>query len=256
MLKIIKSIAEWQQWRQSFNNQHMSIGFVPTMGNLHQGHLELVKRAQDDNDLVVVSIFVNPTQFNNPDDLQKYPRTLQQDLEQLKALDVDMVFIPAIQDMYPLEYRYQIKEVKFSQKMEGQHRPGHFDGVLTVVLKLLNLVQPQRVYFGEKDYQQYQLIKDMVSALFLPIEVIACPIVRDAHGLALSSRNNRLSQQGLDSAREFAQLLSQQSRSIEATRSSLKEAGYQIDYVEDYQGRRYAAVFVDDVRLIDNIEIE
>ncbi len=255
MLKIIKSVTEWQQWRQGFNAQHMSIGFVPTMGNLHQGHLELVKQAQAENDFVVVSIFVNPTQFNNPDDLQKYPRTLQRDLDQLKAMGVDRVFIPAIQDMYPLEYRYQVKEVKLSQQMEGQHRAGHFDGVLTVVLKLLNLVQPQRVYFGEKDYQQYQLIKDMVSALFLPIEVIACPIVRDAYGLALSSRNNRLSEEGVKKAREFASQLSQ-AVSAEVVANQLKDAGYQIDYVEDYQGRRYAAVYVEDVRLIDNIEIE
>ncbi|MDF1653709.1 MAG: pantoate--beta-alanine ligase [Coxiellaceae bacterium] len=254
MPKIIKSISEWQQWRQSFNTQHMSIGFVPTMGNLHQGHLELVKQAQAENDFVVVSIFVNPTQFNNPDDLQKYPRSLQQDLAHLKALDVDMVFVPAIQDMYPLEYRYQLKEVKLSHIMEGQHRPGHFDGVLTVVLKLLNLVQPQRVYLGEKDYQQYQLIKDMVKALFLPIDVIACPIVRDEHGLALSSRNNRLSEQGIKKAREFAgRLMQGDAASVKAV---LEQAGYSIDYIEDYQGRRYAAVYVEDVRLIDNVEIK
>lgn len=255
MLKAIKSVAQWQQWRQGFNGQQLSLGFVPTMGNLHDGHLQLVEQAKAENDFVVVSIFVNPTQFNNPDDLHKYPRTLQQDIDKLRKAGVDRVFVPTIQEMYPLEYRYQMKEVTFSREMEGQHRPGHFDGVLTVVLKLLNLVQPHRVYLGEKDYQQLQLIRDMVQALFIPVEVVGCPISRDEQGLALSSRNNLLSEEGLNRARQFAELLANGQQANEIA-DKLKVAGYQVDYVQDYQGRRYAAVYVDDVRLIDNVEIK
>lgn len=253
-MKILKSIDEWLSYRASINDQHMAIGFVPTMGHLHAGHLSLIKRAQQSNDMVVVSIFVNPTQFNNPDDLQNYPRSLQEDVAMLRAAGVDAVFVPQIQAMYPLEYRYQVKEMKFSRLMEGEHRAGHFDGVLTVVLKLFNLVRPRQAFFGEKDYQQFQLIKDMAQALFLPVEVIACPIVRDDSGLALSSRNSRLSDAGLDRARQFARLLAE-SGSAEKIRQQLEVAGYTVDYVEDYQGRRYAAVYVDDVRLIDNVEL-
>ncbi len=254
-MKIIKSLEEWQKHRSQINDQHMDIGFVPTMGYLHAGHVSLLQQAKEQSDLVVASIFVNPTQFNNPDDLSKYPRSLDKDIAALRKVGVDAVLVPPIQAMYPMEYRYQVKEAKFSRLMEGQHRTGHFDGVLTVVLKLLNLVRPKRVYFGEKDYQQYLLIKDMVNALFIQTEVIACPIVRDEQGLALSSRNSRLDDAGLERARAFAQLLAD-GEDAATIREQLAQAGYGVDYIEDHLGRRFAAVTVDGVRLIDNIEIE
>lgn len=254
-MKILKTIDEWLSFRASINDQHIGIGFVPTMGHLHAGHLSLIDLAQQENDMVVVSIFVNPTQFNNPDDLQSYPRSLQDDIAKLRSANVDAVFVPQIQAMYPMEYRYQVKEMKFSRLLEGKHRTGHFDGVLTVVLKLFNLVRPRQAFFGEKDYQQYQLIKDMVKALFLPVEVIACPTVRDEAGLALSSRNSRLSDEGVGCARQFAKTLAKSVDSADVIRQQLEAGGYAVDYVEDYQGRRYAAICVGGVRLIDNVEL-
>lgn len=255
MIKIIRSVEEWQKYRASINDRVMDVGFVPTMGNLHEGHLSLLARSAKANDLTVISIFVNPTQFNNPEDLQKYPRTLEQDIQLAAQAGADVVFAPAIGDMYPLEYRYQVKEVKLSRVMEGVHRPGHFDGMLTIVLKLLNLVRPKNAYFGEKDYQQYQLITDMVAALFLPMNVIPCPTIRDQQGLALSSRNGRLSADGIEKARRFASVLGDTQMCAQEQREALLKEGFEVDYIEDHYGRRYGAVFVEEVRLIDNVPL-
>lgn len=255
MMKVVKTIEEWQAYRGSINDQHLTIGFVPTMGFLHAGHRSLFERAREECDIVVASIFVNPTQFNNPDDLKKYPRAMEKDAEILRQCDVDVLFAPQIPMMYPLDYRYQVREVKLSQSMEGQHRPGHFDGVLTVVLKLFNLVRPHSAYFGEKDYQQLSLIRDMAKALFLPINVIGCPTVRDDSGLALSSRNSRLSEDGLRQARQFAETLAL-AEPVDVVKQRLLDMGLEVDYVEEAQGRRFAAVFVEGVRLIDNLTIE
>lgn len=254
-MKCLKTIEALKSYRGAINDRHMAVGFVPTMGSLHQGHLSLIKRSLNDNDITIVSIFVNPTQFNNPDDLKQYPRELEKDMQALRSLDVDAVFLPAIQAMYPMEFRYQLREVKLSLLLEGAHRQGHFDGVLTVVNKLFNLVRPACAYFGEKDYQQYCLIRDMVDALFMPIDVIACETVRDQHGLALSSRNARLSDEGVERARLFARLL-QQSVSCDELRSKLNDQGFDVEYVEQIDGRRYAALNIESVRLIDNMAIE
>lgn len=180
----------------------VQIGFVPTMGALHQGHIALVEQALKENDLVVVSIFINPTQFNNTDDLEKYPRTPESDLKLLKKAKGNLfVYRPLVQDLYDDQVtssHYNFDGLE--HEMEGKHRKGHFDGVGTIVSKLLKIVAPTRAYFGEKDFQQLQIIKKLVAIENLPVEVIGCPIVREANGLAMSSRNKRLNSQELEEA--------------------------------------------------------
>jgi pantoate--beta-alanine ligase len=241
------------QWRDSLS-QSRHVGFVPTMGALHEGHLSLIQKAKRECDPVVVSIFVNPTQFNDPGDLKNYPRPLNEDLEFLKNAGVHAAFVPEGGEMYADRYRFEVLEKDFSRKLCGASRPGHFNGVLTVVLKLLNLVRPHRVYFGEKDYQQLRLIEDMVQALFLPVEVVRCPTVREIDGLAMSSRNRLLS----PAAREIAPLrdrrLSSESE-LPEIRQELEQAGFRVDYLEELDGRRFVAAFLGQVRLIDNVEI-
>jgi pantoate--beta-alanine ligase len=160
------------------------VGFVPTMGALHEGHLSLIRRSVEENDATVVSIFVNPTQFDNGGDLDAYPRTLERDLELVEAAGALYAFTPTAETMYPDGLRTTVQEDELSRTLEGEHRPGHFTGVLTVVNKLFNIVQPDRAYFGQKDYQQCLLVKNMVSDLDLPIDVVMCPIVREEDGLA------------------------------------------------------------------------
>jgi len=246
-------VDEWRALRASANWSGRSIGFVPTMGALHAGHEALLARAQAENERVVLSIFVNPTQFNDPNDLVRYPRTLEADLA-LAAPYVDAVFVPTPEEFYADGYRYRVTETELSRRWEGAHRPGHFDGVLTVVLKLFNVVQPQRAYFGEKDWQQLQLVRGMVRALMLPVEIVACPTVRDADGLALSSRNRRLSPIGRARAAAFPRVL-QTAVDAGAAAAALCEKGFEVDYVEDVEGRRLAAVRIEGVRLIDNMPV-
>lgn len=176
------------------NNKNLTVGLVPTMGALHEGHLSLIQRAKKECDLVVVSVFVNPIQFNNKEDLEKYPRTVEADLEKLAGADTDMVLTPSVEEMYPEPvtdvYHFgQIEEV-----MEGSQRPGHFSGVAVVVRRLFDIVEPQRAYFGEKDFQQIAIIRNLLEQIKYPIELVPCPIVRAEDGLALSSRNMRLSE--------------------------------------------------------------
>jgi pantoate--beta-alanine ligase len=173
------------------------IGFVPTMGALHEGHISLLKQAQENCDVVVVSIFVNPTQFNNPDDLIKYPRTLEADLLLLEANHCDLVFTPTVEEIYPTNYKtIQLDLGILGEVMEGKQRPGHFEGVVNVVNRLFDIIKPHQAFFGLKDFQQVTVIKHLQKALQLPIEIIACETLREPSGLALSSRNMRLSDQG------------------------------------------------------------
>jgi len=169
-----------------------TIGFVPTMGALHQGHLDLMRRAKQENDLLTVSIFVNPIQFNNPDDLEKYPRDLVADMELLEGIDCDILFVPSVTEMYPQEVTKKYNFGLLETVMEGASRPGHFNGVAVVVSKLFNIVIPNKAYFGEKDFQQLAIIKKLVEIEQIPVEIIPCPTVREADGLAMSSRNKRL----------------------------------------------------------------
>lgn len=252
-MKIFHHLPEWQAARSGAAFASQRVGFVPTMGALHAGHRALLERARAENDRVILSIFVNPTQFNDAGDLTRYPRTLEADLALAAGL-VDAVLAPAEEELYPEGYRYRMTEIALSRELEGAHRPGHFDGVLTVVLKLLNLVQPARAYFGEKDWQQLQLIRGMVDALFLPCEIIACATVRDHDGLALSSRNTRLSTQARARAATFPQIMGQAPDAVAAA-SALATAGFEVDYVADREGVRLGAIRLEAVRLIDNVRL-
>ena len=189
-MQVLTTIADLSRWRTS---ARPAIGFVPTMGSLHEGHLSLVRRARVENDKVVVSVFVNPTQFAPNEDFQDYPRDLNHDLGLLEAASVDVVFTPSVDEMYPVGASTMIEVESLSSILEGASRPGHFRGVATVVCKLLHLVQPARAYFGEKDYQQLQVIQRMVLDLGMPVEVIGCPTIREFDALAMSSRNMYLS---------------------------------------------------------------
>ena len=251
MTKVIKTTSEYQNLFQD-KLKNLKIGFVPTMGALHEGHLTLLRKAKQENDVVVASVFVNPTQFNNAEDLKKYPRNIEKDLKMISEIGVDFLFNPEINEMYPDDYKYKVSENSFSKILCGAHRPGHFDGVLSVVMKLFNIVKPTRAYFGEKDYQQLKLIQGMVESFFMDLEVIPVPTVRDEYGLALSSRNERLSEKGIDLARTFAKILKYK-KSIEETKTTLNQKGIEVEYLEEHFGRRFAAVHIEGVRLIDNI---
>jgi pantoate--beta-alanine ligase len=223
------------------------------MGALHDGHASLINRSLKENDRTVVSLFVNPTQFNNPDDFRRYPRTEAGDLAMLNRMKVDFVFIPDYPAVYPDNFSFKVTEHSLSLMMEGTGRPGHFNGVLTVVMKLLNAIRPQRAYFGEKDYQQFLLVKKMAAAFFMDVEIISCPTVRHTDGLAMSSRNVLLSKEDRERAPLFARLL-QSDKSTEQIKAELIQAGFVVDYITEFEGRRYGAVYLGGIRLIDNVE--
>ncbi len=259
-----------------------SIGFVPTMGALHQGHLSLINNSLQENDVTVVSIFVNPTQFNNPDDLAKYPRTLDADVAKIKSISPDViVFAPTVDDMYP--QKTQSEHFDFDgleHQMEGRFRPGHFDGVGTIVKRLFEIVKPTRAYFGEKDFQQLQIVRKLVSKFKIPVQIVGCPIHREPNGLAMSSRNERLSAQQREQA-SFIYKVLQQAKQDFATLSAgrvgerVKKAFennpyFKLEYFEiadvdtlksvarktrNKKYRAFIAVFADDIRLIDTLAL-
>jgi len=254
-MKQFRCLADWRTYRTSLN---LPLGFVPTMGALHEGHLSLLQQSISDNAHTVASIYVNPTQFNKPEDLDTYPRTMEQDLEMLQGAGVDAVLLPSYEELYPDAFRFQVTETELSKRFCGAHRPGHFTGVLSVVLKLLNLTAPSRAYFGEKDYQQLQLIRGMAAAFHLPVEIVGCPTMRESDGLAMSSRNLRLNSEQRKLAPELYRSISAAKDSASAI-AAMERAGFVVDYVEDFtQGgvtRRLAAASLGDVRLIDNVPL-
>lgn len=252
-MRVVTDVDTWSRVRESLGET--SVGFVPTMGALHDGHLALIRRSAMENERTVVSVFVNAPQFNDPADLERYPRSLDDDVRMAADAGADFVFAPTHEAMYGDDFRYRVTECDLSTTLEGEHRPGHFDGVLTVVLKLLNLVRPTRAYFGEKDYQQFLLIRGMAEAFFLATDIVACPTLREADGLALSSRNALLSPQARVLAPRFFELLAG-GGAPDVVRRRLEEAGFEVDYVEDVAGRRYGAVHLGGVRLIDNLSLE
>lgn len=254
MTEIIKSVSAWKEIYRANKYSGKKIGFVPTMGALHKGHASLVERSVKENEITVVSIFVNPTQFNDPKDLQNYPRTFESDLELLKNLKADYLFFPDYLEIYSDNYRYNISENEISKILCGTFRPGHFDGVLTVVMKLLNIVKPTSAYFGEKDFQQFKLIEGMAKAFFLDVEIISCQTLRDNDGLALSSRNTLLSSEERKFALNFPRLL-KSGKTTNEIKNDLESLGFKVDYIEDYAGRRLGAVYVGKVRLIDNVKL-
>lgn len=191
--RVVTRVAEVQQFVRSQQRSGQRVGLVPTMGALHEGHLSLVRRSNEECDATVVTIFVNPLQFGPREDFSKYPRTLERDLELLGPLGVDLVFTPTVEEMYPAGFATNVDVGSVAKPWEGGARPGHFRGVATIVLKLFNAAPADRAYFGQKDYQQALVVRQMVRDLNLPVEIVVCPIVREADGLALSSRNAYLS---------------------------------------------------------------
>ncbi|MBL7006965.1 MAG: pantoate--beta-alanine ligase [Spirochaetia bacterium] len=262
MIQIVSNPLEWQRQINAHRKSGWSIGFVPTMGALHAGHISLMHRSKKENDITCASIFVNPAQFDNSEDLDTYPSncpsTREADIAALKRAGVDMLLYPETGSMYPDNYQYRVLEQELSQKYCGKFRPGHFDGVLTVVLKLLNLTHADHAYFGEKDWQQLVLIRRMAEAFFLETEIVPCPTVREASGLALSSRNARLSPKDQETAPWLYKTLISDI-SLAEMRTSLEDKGFEVEYIEEFNDRAWgkrllAAVMLGKVRLIDNVE--
>ena len=253
-MKVCTDLDQWRVWRDGLGKP--SLGFVPTMGALHDGHKSLLQRSVAENQTTALSIYLNATQFNDPQDLDAYPETLDADLQMAQDAGVDAVLLPTYAHMYPDDYRYQINETQFSSGLCGADRPGHFTGVLTVVMKLLNLVAPDKAYFGLKDYQQYQLIKDMSAAFFLSVDIVGCETVRESDGLAMSSRNQLLDRSARVKAGEFNKILRAAHSDGEAEQQ-LSALGAVVDYVETRDQRRFGAIVMrsgeGEVRLIDNV---
>ncbi len=261
---------------KSINNQSL-IGIVPTMGSLHAGHLSLVKKALNDNDQVIVSIYINPTQFNNKEDLTAYPRNIDEDLEKLRDFKDIIVYTPSDDDVYNKMTSKDYDFDELGKVMEGKYRPGHFNGVATIVEKLFKMFKPNNAYFGEKDFQQLQIIKALVKKLKLRVKIIGCETIRDKFGLALSSRNNLMSKEENGDAREINKLLFKAKKmytsySIEEIREKVKEKlnslkCCKLEYFEIDDLGRYSKFLVEDgkrifiacwigkTRLIDNIPI-
>ncbi len=251
-MKTVQTVAEWRALRAAYRKAGKTIGVVPTLGALHAGHVSLFAAARRDCDVVVATLFVNPTQFDESADFEKYPRTEAADRAKMEAAVVDVLFMPSVDEMYPNGTAYTVQEDEFSQELCGAHRPGHFTGVLTVVMKLLQIIGADRAYFGEKDYQQLQLIRGMVAAFFLETEIVSCPTVRESDGLAMSSRNVRLSSEERAIAPQFYAILKSAPDAAMAEQQ-LRALGFVIDYIEDKSDRRFGAVRLGSTRLIDNV---
>lgn len=280
-MKVINKTSDLQAIIEQLKNDGKSIGLVPTMGALHKGHLSLVKNSISNNDITVVSIFVNPTQFNNPNDLASYPRTVEKDLELLQTVGCDVVFAPEADDIYSkseTDSRFEFDFEGLDNVMEGKFRPGHFNGVVQIVSKLFDLVRPDRAYFGEKDFQQLAIIRLMTRRYNLPIEIVPCPIVREDSGLALSSRNSLLKDNEKQVASHIYAVLNESRQFVPQTEvEELKQCviaaieqkpELKVEYFDIVDGHTLKSigkwdesdyvvgcitVFCGDVRLIDNI---
>jgi len=281
---IFKTISETQQYLKAQQREGRTIGFVPTMGALHAGHISLIERAKTENDLTVCSIFVNPTQFNNPDDLKKYPRTLTHDCEMLLTAGCDVVFAPSAEEMYPSLPQLRMDFGTLETVMEGKFRPGHFNGVGIVLSKLFNIIKPDKAYFGLKDLQQVAVIRRMVQELSFDLEIIPCPTLRETDGLAMSSRNTRLSSEARALAPQIYKALNLAKEKLQSGTSVIEmqavvnehftnnpefeRAALRIEYFEaadfdtllpietkiaDGKSALCIAAFLGGVRLIDNI---
>ncbi|PKQ62824.1 pantoate--beta-alanine ligase [Labilibaculum filiforme] len=206
-MEIVKLVAEIKTKISKFKSEGKTIGFVPTMGALHEGHLSLTDISVQNNDITIVSIFVNPTQFNNPEDLSTYPRTIEEDLEKLSAFKPDLIFIPEVKEIYPEPDSRIFNFGLLDQVMEGKNRPGHFNGVAQVVSRLFDIISPDNAYFGQKDFQQVAVIKQMTKDLKLSVNIVPCPIIREKDGLAMSSRNVLLSEDQRKNACKISETL-------------------------------------------------
>lgn len=280
-MRIYTNQKELKSSIYELKKQEKTVGFVPTMGALHEGHLSLIVKSLQENDLTVVSIFVNPTQFNNAEDLEKYPRTLDADVRLIKKVsDAVVVYAPSAEDIYGKDVTSeQFNFDGLDSVMEGEFRPGHFDGVGTVVKKLFEIVTPNKAYFGEKDYQQLLIIKKMIAQTLLPVQIVGCPIVRNNEGLALSSRNQRLSNKMRQEATLIYKVLQQAKQMFEnqtpteitqwVEKQFSNKEGFDLEYftitdadtlvsINEKQPnktyRAFIAVYVEGIRLIDNLE--
>jgi len=279
-MKIFSTIPEISNYVSQQKQAGLSIGFVPTMGALHQGHISLIEQAKNENDLVGCSIFVNPIQFNKQEDLEKYPRTFEEDAKKLTAVGCDFLFYPSVDEMYPGPVTEKYDFGFLDTVMEGAHRPGHFNGVAVVVRKLFDIFKPEKAYFGMKDYQQLCVIQAMTESLKLPVEIVPCPTVRESDGLAMSSRNVRLSPEARKIAPEIYHILTQAKQKylsmsaseIEnwAVQEFAKFDEFNLEYFKITNSKSLksfgqwneaqsaiacVAVFLDGVRLIDNLII-
>ena len=256
-MKTINNTLEFIGLREKISCSK-TIGFVPTMGCLHKGHSSLIKKAKEDNDLVVLSIFINPTQFNNSDDYNNYPNNLEKDLELATNLGVDYVFLPNINCIYPNGYIFNIEPSHPTiKKFEGEYRPGHFKGMLTIVMKMLLIVKPSQTYFGEKDYQQAILVESLIKDFFLNIKCHICPTIRTSSGLPYSSRNARLSSTQRDKANNvYAMIKKINKKNITEIKNKLEQQNINIDYLEINNDRLFLAFYIDNIRLIDNFLLE
>lgn len=273
---VVETINKLKQELAEYKSKN--VGFVPTMGALHNGHISLVKRSVEENDVTVVSVFVNPTQFNDKADLERYPRTEEADKKLLEAAGCDIVFMPQVEEMYPEEDTRVFNFGSIETVMEGKYRPGHFNGVAQIVSKLFYAVEPTRSYFGEKDFQQVAIIRDMVRQLNLPVEIIACPIIREESGLARSSRNELLSAEERKKAALISEVLSKsvnfaKEMSVEEVKNWVCEQFthdevFKMDYYDIVDGNSLQsvsswedsdyivgciAIYCGKIRLIDNI---
>jgi pantoate--beta-alanine ligase len=279
---IFKKVADLQRWLDDERALGRSVGFAPTMGALHDGHLELVRMAKRECDRAVVSIFVNPTQFNDPGDLEKYPRTPENDVALLLTADCDALFIPPVEEVYPpgVDLNIQLDFGQLEKVMEGEFRPGHFKGMATVVHRLLDIVRPHRLYMGQKDFQQLSIVRDMLRQLDSPVELVMCPTRRESDGLAMSSRNVRLSPDMRAAAPVIHQTLQWAGTAFQTlpaadvqaqAREKLRAAGLRPEYFDLVDGITLlpvghwadssfvvacTAVFAGAVRLIDNLVVK
>ena len=279
-MKVLKSKKTLIDYVERQREMGKKIGFAPTMGALHQGHLSLYKAAKKENDEVISSIFVNPTQFNNPDDFQKYPKTLEKDIELLEKAGVDAVYVPNVEEMYPdglNSKKYDFDGLE--NEMEGKYRPGHFDGVGTIVEELFRQVQPHNAYFGEKDYQQLAIIKKMVEKTKLPVKIHGVPTLREEDGLAMSSRNVRLTEtqrkeatiiyETLTKVKEWFKVISLEEIKQKVT-DIFRNSNFELEYFviadeemlkeanaidENKEYRAFIVAYAGEVRLIDNMHL-
>ena len=273
-MQVVHTVEEIKQKRLEFSQR--KIGFVPTMGALHEGHLALVKKCKSESELSIVSIFVNPTQFNDNKDLEKYPNNIEADLKFLEQVDVDIVFIPKFEDLYRNEKKLAVNITEIEQKMEGSKRPGHFDGVIRVLSIFFNLIKPNYAYFGEKDYQQVLVVQQLINQHFPTISLIKCPTIREHNGLAKSSRNKLLSESAFNLSGEIYSTLKWIKENITAQSiNSILDVGmrklserFEVEYLELRNennleetsnslenSRLFVAVQIESIRLIDNIAL-
>ena len=279
-MKIFESINETNQYINSLKSKGKTIGFVPTMGALHEGHLELLRRSKRENEISVCSIFVNPIQFNNPEDLKKYPRTMESDIKKLESVQCDILFAPEVAEMYPEKVEKVYNFGELDKVMEGKFRPGHFNGVAVVVKLLFDIIPAHNAYFGDKDFQQLAIVKDMVRQEQLDIIINPCPIIREKSGLAMSSRNRRLTEKELKIApviyktlkavKEQSKIKNIEELKLWATEELNQTEGMEVEYFEIVDTEKLqpvkslndakhtvacVAAYLGNVRLIDNMRL-